>query len=79
MDLQSRKLNLISYLAQIQDENFFDKIENYIYTKIGKEKKENFKSFSVEEFLSRIEKSEKDYKDGKFKTQDDLEKATANW
>ena len=27
MDLQTRKLNLITYLAQMQDENFFEKIE----------------------------------------------------
>lgn len=78
MDLQTRKLNLITYLAQMQDENFFEKIENYILRK-SKEKTEEFRLFSVEELISRIEKSEQDYKNGNFKTQEDLEKISANW
>ena len=79
MDLQTRKLNLITYLAQIQDENFLENIENFIFTKIGKSKKDDFKPFSIEELLNRIEKSEKNYADGNYKTQDDLEKISANW
>ena len=78
MDLQTRKLNLITYLAQLQDEIFFEKIENYILRK-SKEKTEEFRQFSVEELISRIEISEQDYKNGKFKTQEDLEKISANW
>ena len=78
MDLQTRKLNLITYLAQMQDENFFEKIENYILRK-SKEKTEELRQFSVEELISRIEISEQDYKNGNFKTQEDLEKITANW
>ena len=30
MDLQTRKINTITYLAQIKDEILFDKQENYI-------------------------------------------------
>lgn len=78
MDLQTRKLNLIAYLAQLQDENFFEKIENYILRK-SKEKTEEFRQFSVEELISRIEISEKDYKNGNVKNQEDLEKISANW
>ena len=78
MDLQTRKLNLITYLAQMQDENFFEKIENYILRK-SKEKTEELRQFSVEELISRIEISEQDYKHGNFKTQEDLEKISANW
>lgn len=78
MDLQTRKLNLITYLAQMQDENFFEKIENYIWRK-SKEKTEELRQFSVEELISRIEISEQDYKNGNFKTQEDLEKISANW
>ena len=78
MDLQTRKLNLITYLAQMQDENFFEKIENYILRK-SKEKTEELRQLSVEELISRIEISEQDYKNGNFKTQEDLEKISANW
>ena len=77
MDLQTRKLNLISYLAQLQDENFLVKIENFILSKSGKEI--DLKPLTEEELILRIQKSEEDFKNGKFKTQDDLEKISANW
>jgi len=78
MDLQTRKLNLITYLAQLQDENFFEKIENYVLRKTKKEESE-FKPFTVDELVARIEKSENDFKNGKFKTQEEIEKISANW
>lgn len=77
MDLQTRKLNLISYLAQIQDENFLEKIENLILSISGKNSE--FKKFTEEELINRIQKSEKDFKNGKFKTQNDLEEISAKW
>ena len=77
MDLQTRKLNLISYLAQLQDEKFFERIEKYIINK--QEKEYDFKPFTVDELIDRIEKSEKDFKNGNFKTQDELEQLSANW
>ena len=78
MDLQTRKLYLITYLAQLQDENFFEKIENYILRKAKNENSE-FKPFTVDELISRIEKSEDDFKNGRFKTQEEIEKRSANW
>lgn len=78
MDLQTRKLNLITYLAQLQDENFFEKIESYILRKTKKEEFE-LKPFTVDELLARIEKSEDDFKNGRFKTQEEIEKISANW
>lgn len=79
MDIQTRKLNLITYLAQLQDESFFEKIEEYILSKLEKEDHSEFAPFSIETLVSRIEKSEKDLKKGNFKTQEDLEKQSANW
>ena len=77
MDLQTRKLNLISYLAQLQDENFLRKIENFILSK--KQNDSNFKPFTDDELIARIKKSEEDFKSGKYKTQNDLEEISANW
>lgn len=79
MDIQTRKLNLITYLAQLQDESFFDKIEEYILSKLEKEDHSEFVPFSVETLISRIEKSEDDFKHGRFKSQEDLENQSANW
>lgn len=78
MDLQTRKLNLITYLAQIKDEIFFDKLENYIL-KREIEYNLDLKSFTFEELINRIKKSELDFKNGNFKSQEDLEKISANW
>ena len=78
MDLQTRKLNLITYLAQIKDEMFFDKLENYIL-KREVEHNPDLKPFTLEELINRIEKSELDLKKGKFKSQENLEKISANW
>ncbi|MCD1117990.1 hypothetical protein [Chryseobacterium turcicum] len=79
MDLQTRKLNLITYLAQLQDESFFEKIEEYIFSKLEKEDHSEFAPFTTETLMNRIEKSEEDFKTGKFKTQEDLENQSANW
>jgi hypothetical protein len=77
MDLQTRKLNLISFLAQLQDEKFIDTIEKFILKK--QESNTDFKPFSVSEFINRIEKSENDFKSGKFKSQQELEKLSEKW
>lgn len=79
MDLQTRKLNLISYLAQIQDENILNEIENYILKRNKEESESQFKPFTIDEFINRIEESEQDFKNGKFKTQAELEKISENW
>lgn len=78
MDLQTRKLNLITYLAGLQDESFFAKIEDYIFKKNQKIEKK-FKPFSEEELLNRIAKSQKDLENGRYKTQDELEKISELW
>jgi hypothetical protein len=61
MDLQTRKLNIITYLAQLQDEILFEKIENLIFKN---DKNTEFNPFNVNEFISRIEKSEDDFLNG---------------
>lgn len=78
MDLQTRKLNIIAYLAQIKDEMFIDKLENFILKREAEYNPE-LKPFTVEELISRIEKSELDFKNGKVKSQEDLEKIPAKW
>ncbi|MCH8533929.1 MAG: hypothetical protein LAT51_02570 [Flavobacteriaceae bacterium] len=78
MDLQTRKLNLITYLAQIKDEIFFDKLENYIL-KREVERNPDLTPFTVAELIKRIEKSELDFENGNFKSQEDLEKISENW
>lgn len=77
MDLQTRKLNLISYLAQLQDDNFIAKIEDFILNKHSNSS--DIKPFTEEELIARIKKSEEDFKNGKYKTQSELEDISLNW
>ena len=77
MDLQTRKLNLISYLAQLQDENFIDRIEKFILRK--QESGSDMKPFTIDELIDRIQQSENDYKMGNIKSHEELEKLSENW
>lgn len=79
MDLQTRKLNLISYLAQIQDESILKRIENFIVKSKDQNNNKDITPFTVEELISRIQKSEQDFDKGNFKTQAELEKLSENW
>lgn len=74
MDLQTRKLNLIQYLIDLQDENLFSKIESLIITK-----DKELKPFTEEELVQRAQKSNQDYLDGKFISQEELETQSENW
>jgi hypothetical protein len=79
MDLQSRKLNLIGYLIDIQDEQIFCEIESQI---LGSKKQNNqqiLKQFTQEELVNRAEEANKDYLAGRTKTQDQLESESKSW
>jgi hypothetical protein len=78
MDLQTRKLNAIEYLIHLQDENVFKKIEEIILmTKDVREKA--FKPFTEKQLIERARKSNKDYLEGKYKTQEQLEIESQKW
>ncbi|SDQ06499.1 hypothetical protein SAMN05421664_0266 [Chryseobacterium soldanellicola] len=77
MDIQTRKLNLITYLAQLQDESFFEKIEEYILSKLDKE--DHTKPFSVEELNKRIDQSLEDSKNDKVIESNDLLSEIKQW
>ena len=78
MDLQTRKLNAIEYIARLQDESIFDKIELAISeNKVRNERK--LRPFTQKQLLARAEKSDREYQTGKFKTQDVLEKESESW
>jgi hypothetical protein len=78
MDLQTRKLNVIEYIAGLQDESIFDKIELAISeNKVRNERK--LRPFTQKQLLAKAEKSDREYQTGKFKTQDVLEKESESW
>jgi hypothetical protein len=77
MDIQTRKLNLITYLAQLQDESFFEKIEEYILSKV--EKEDHTRPFSIEELNKRIDQSLEDSKNDRIIESNDLLSEVKQW
>ena len=78
MDLQTRKLHAIEYIAGLEDESVFNSIElTIIENKVRNERR--IKPLTQKQLLSRAEKSNKDYQAGKIKTQEDLEIESTSW
>ena len=78
MDLQTRKLNAIEYIAGLEDESIFNKIEvTILENKVRSERK--LKPFTQKQLLERAEKSNREYSAGRYKTQEALEKESESW
>jgi uncharacterized protein YlbG (UPF0298 family) len=80
MDLQTRKLKAIKYLADIQDEKVFSKIESML-TEVHNQQKvqRKLKPLTQEQIIERANQSNSDYLSGNFKTQEELERESENW
>jgi len=78
MDLQTRKLNAIGYLINLQDEKIFAKIESTIES-IKSQKDIKVKPFTKKQLVDRAKRSNQDYLSGRFKTQEQLELESENW
>jgi hypothetical protein len=78
MDLQTRKLKVISYLIDIQDEKVLDQIEAAVIGVRGK-RKISTTILTPKQLVERAKKSDNDYQAGRVKTQDQLEKEAETW
>jgi len=68
MDLQTRKIEFVQEFLKLQSEELISQFENML-----KKKTQNkLKPMSIIELNSRIDKSENDFKNGKFKTTAEL-------
>jgi len=79
MDLQTRKLNAIKYLIQIQDEKLFNKIESVINESKNTLESKRGKPFTQKQLIQRAKEANQDYLSGNYKTQDQLEQESENW
>lgn len=75
MDIQTRKLKFIQKLLKVQNKELISQLEQALIDYNRKHPE----AFSIEGLNERIEKSEDDFKHGKFKTQEDLENQSTNW
>jgi hypothetical protein len=80
MDLQSRKLKVISYLIDIQDEKVLDQIEAAVIGVRGKRKVSTTTVLlTPKQIVERAKKSNDDYQAGRVRTQEQLEKESEMW
>ncbi len=77
MDLQTRKLNVIEYLIQLQDDNMIQEIENLIFE--SKVHTKNFQQLTEIDLLNRAKKSNAQYESGEFVDQTKLEEESNSW
>ncbi|QSS96392.1 hypothetical protein [Psychroflexus sp. ALD_RP9] len=69
MDLETRKIEFVQEFLKIQSEEAIERLEKLL----KKEKKNTLHdSMSIEDLNERIEKSESDFKNKRFKTTSDL-------
>ena len=74
MDIQSRKIEFIQAFLKLQSEEVISQLENILRKKstIEVEEDSDFKPMSIKEFNDRIDKSENDFKNGKYKSTSEL-------
>ncbi len=70
MDLQTRKIEFVQAFLKLQSEEVISQFESLLKNKSAKEKP--IKPMSIDELNFRIDKSENDFKTGKFKTTEQL-------
>ncbi len=63
MDIQTRKIKFVQAFLQLESEELISRLEELL--KVGKKE---FKPMSIEELNSRIDRSEDDFKNNRFKT-----------
>ncbi len=80
MDIQTRKLNAIKYLIGLKDDKIFQKIESTILESMKSvDLEKNIKPFTKKQLIDRANRSNQDYLNGKFKTQEELEIESQSW
>lgn len=72
MDIQTKKLSLINRIIQHKDESILDKIALIF-------EEEKLQDLTEADIIQRSEKAEKDYKEGKVFTTEELLKITESW
>ena len=73
MDLQTRKIEFIQAFLKLQSEEVISQFENLLKKKSVTEiDEDSFEPMSIADFNSRIDKSEDDFKNGKYKTTSEL-------
>lgn len=72
MDIQTRKIAFIQQFLKLQNEELISKLEKLMKGAKDAESDKELKPYTVGELNKRIAKSEDDFKNGRYKTTDEL-------
>ena len=74
MDIQTRKIEFVQAFLKLQSEEVISQFENLLRKKSSYEIEEGklLKPMSIKEFNKRIDQSESDFKNGKYKSTSEL-------
>lgn len=72
MDIQTRKIQFIQKFLQLQNEKLISEFEKLLEEKIELDLNGYLRPFTVEELNKRIDQSEEDFENGRFKTTEEI-------
>ena len=79
MDVAIKKVELIEWLARVQDKAVIKKIESLKNQSIKESYEAKLKPMSSKAYKAMLEKSEEDYRQGRVISQAALEKESESW
>ena len=79
MNIAAKKVELIEWLAKIQDKSLLEKVEILKKKAIAESYESKMKPMTSRQYKSLLDQAEKDYKNGMVTSQENLEKESENW
>ena len=72
MNLEARKIEFVQEFLQVQSEELISRLEKLLRKENAISSQNDFKPMTVEEFDKRIDQSESDFKNNRFKNSSEL-------
>ncbi len=83
MDIQTRKLNFIKEILTVSNEKLISKLESILKKEKSKDEIIGFtaegKPMNKEAYIRNLDEARKQVKEGKYISQEELEKQSENW
>lgn len=79
MNIAVKKVELIEWLAGIQDRSLLEKLDILKRKAIAESYESRMKPMTSQRYKSLLDRAEEDYKRGRVTSQEDLENEAENW
>ena len=79
MSIADKKVELIEWLARLQDRTLLEKVEQLKRQAMSEAYQAGLKPMTSEQYKARLDQAEVDYQRGRITSQKDFEKEAENW